>query len=73
MKKVTFLVPTIKCGSCANKIKEEFEDMDSEFSFDIDVEKKEVHVNFNPETEKPMTFKKGIEEAGFQVQKMDLI
>lgn len=72
MDKVTFLVPSIKCGGCASKIKDEFEDLESDFKFDIDTEKKEVHVTFSPENDKPMTFKKAIEEAGFQVQKMDL-
>ena len=61
-------VDGITCGHCVDTIKEAVEILDGIFSVDVDIEKKQVVVEFDEKMAKPEDLIDKIEEVGFKVR-----
>ena len=61
-------VDGITCEHCVDTIKEAVESLDGVFSVDVDIEKKQVVVEFDEKIEKPEDLIDKIEEVGFEVR-----
>ena len=61
-------VDGITCGHCVDTIKEAVEILDGVFSVDVDIEKKQVVVEFDEKMAKPEDLIDKIEEVGFEVR-----
>jgi len=61
-------VDGITCEHCVDTIKEAVEILDGVFSVDVDIEKKQVVVEFDEEIAKAEDLIDKIEEVGFKVR-----
>ena len=61
-------VDGITCEHCVDTIKEAMEILDGVFSVDVDIEKKQVVVEFDEKMAKPENLIAKIEEVGFEVR-----
>ena len=61
-------VDGITCEHCVDTIKEAVEILDGVFSVDVDIEKKQVVVEFDEKLAKPEDFILKIEEVGFEAK-----
>ena len=61
-------VDGITCKHCVDTIKEAVEILDGVFSVDVDIEKKQVVVEFDEKIAKPEDLIDKIEEVGFKVR-----
>ena len=48
MEKIKYLVPNISCGHCAHTIKMELAELDGVESVEVDVQAKEVSIEYAP-------------------------
>ncbi|MCO4795307.1 MAG: heavy-metal-associated domain-containing protein [Bacteriovoracaceae bacterium] len=70
MSGIVFTVEGMKCGGCKTKIENSLVELNEEITTLVNLENKTVVVNFeNPIT--PLEVKKTIEEAGFNISKME--
>ena len=63
-----FNVDGITCEHCVDTIKEAVEILDGVFSVDVDIEQKQVVVEFDEKLAKPEDLIDKIEEIGFEVR-----
>jgi len=63
-----FNVDGITCDHCVDTIKEAVEILDGVFSVDVDIEKKQVVVEFDEKIAKAEDLIDKIEEVGFKVR-----
>ena len=61
-------VDGITCEHCVDTIKEAVEILDGVLRVDVDIEKKQVVVEFNEKLAKPVDLIHKIEEVGFEVR-----
>ena len=61
-------VDGITCEHCVDTIKEAVEILDGIFSVDVDIEKKQVVVEFDEKIAKPEDLIDKIEEVGFEIR-----
>ena len=61
-------VDGITCQHCVDTIKEALSILDGVFSVDVNIEKKQVVVEFNEKLAKPVDLIHKIEEVGFEVR-----
>ncbi|MDC0254014.1 heavy-metal-associated domain-containing protein [Bacteriovoracales bacterium] len=70
-KKLIFSINGMKCGNCVKKLQDSFSELDFELEANFDLENKEVSVTFDQSEGQGIQIKKQIEEAGFNVSKME--
>ena len=73
-KNISFQISNMNCGACERKIRTALTDLSDEgveFSLSFNIPAKELKISFDPAQAQALTFKKTIEEAGFQISKME--
>ncbi len=72
-KKIKFKVDGMHCGGCASKIKNKFQEINSNHQVEIDLPQKTVILQFNGTQNSAQEYKAGIIECGFQVESLEII
>lgn len=68
MEKLSFLVPSISCNVCSEKIKNSLSHMNGVENVNVDLVSKSVDVNYDEKAVDPSSIKNKVSSMGYEVQ-----